>query len=89
VAHARNEWTVQAEGDQTLLISQTEVVLKGGLLGRMLEPIVAYRFKRIGPRTLAAFNHRVEHGEPPTIKHARLPRGRERLLAIARGEGER
>jgi len=74
VARARNEWTVRAEEEQTLLLSQAEVVLKGGVLGRLLEPIVAYQFKRIGPRTLAAFQYLVEKGEPPTIKHAKLPR---------------
>jgi hypothetical protein len=57
---------------QTLLIIQAEVVLKGGVLGRLLEPIVAFQFNRIGPRTLAAFKHLVEHGAPPTIKYAKL-----------------
>jgi ligand-binding SRPBCC domain-containing protein len=74
VAHARNEWTVQPEGDQTLLMSQAEVVLKGGPVGRLLEPIVAFQLNRIGPRTLAAFKYLVEHGEPPHVKHAKLPR---------------
>jgi Polyketide cyclase / dehydrase and lipid transport len=74
VAHARNEWTVQAQGEQTLLLSRAEVALKGGVLGRLLEPIVAYQFKRIGPRTLAAFKYLVEQGEPPTIKQAKLPK---------------
>ena len=29
---------------------------------------------RIGPRTLAAFKYLVEHGEPPRVKQAMLPR---------------
>jgi hypothetical protein len=75
VSYARNEWTVWAEGDErTLLTSRAEVVLKGGLLGRLLEPIVAYQFKRMGPRALAAFKYLVEHGEPAQGKHAKLPR---------------
>lgn len=74
VASAKNAWTVQAEGEQTLLLSQAEVVLKGGLAGLLLEPIVAHQLKRIGPRTLAAFKYLVEHGRPPAIKHAKLPR---------------
>jgi Polyketide cyclase / dehydrase and lipid transport len=73
VARAVNQWTVQAEGDQTLLLSRAEVVLKGGTFGRLLEPIVGYQFTRISPRTLAAFKYLVEHGQPPTIKHAKLP----------------
>jgi hypothetical protein len=49
-------------------------VLKGGLVGRLLEPLVAYQLNRVGPRTLAAFKYLVEHGEPPRVKHAHLPR---------------
>ena len=74
VAHARNEWTVQPEGEQTLLISRAEVVLKGGLVGRPLEPLLAVQLNRVGRRTLAAFKYLVEHGEPPQVKHATLPR---------------
>jgi Polyketide cyclase / dehydrase and lipid transport len=47
VDRARNEWTVQAEGDQTLLTSRAEVALKGGPLGRLLEPIIAMQLNRI------------------------------------------
>jgi Polyketide cyclase / dehydrase and lipid transport len=74
VARAKNEWTVYPEGDRTLLSSRAEVVLKGGFVGRLFEPIVAHQFNRIGPRALAAFKYLVEHGEPPKVKHARLPR---------------
>jgi hypothetical protein len=74
LASARNEWDVQPEGDQALLTSRAEVVLRGGPLGRLLEPFVAYQLKRVGPRTLAAFKYLVEHGEPPKVRHAKLPR---------------
>src|SRR6266540_1262856 len=70
VAQARNTWTVQAEGERTLVTSRAEVALKGGLPGRLLEPIVAFQLERIGPRTLAAFKYLVEHGEAPKVKHA-------------------
>jgi hypothetical protein len=40
----------------------------------MLEPFVAYQSNRIGRPTLAAFKYLVEHGEPPNVKHAELPR---------------
>jgi Polyketide cyclase / dehydrase and lipid transport len=73
VARARNEWTVHAEGERTLLTSRAEVVLKGGFVGKLLEPIVAYQFNRIGPRTLAAFKYLLEHGEPQG-KHSKLPK---------------
>jgi polyketide cyclase/dehydrase/lipid transport protein len=74
VDRARNTWIVEPEGDQSLLISQAEVVLKGGLLGRLFEPLVAFQLNRVGPRTLAAFKYLVEHGEPPRVRHAKLPR---------------
>jgi ligand-binding SRPBCC domain-containing protein len=74
VARARNEWTVQPEGDQTLLVSRAEIVLKAGALGRLLEPIAARQLRRIGPQTLATFKYLMEHGEPPAVKHAKLPR---------------
>jgi Polyketide cyclase / dehydrase and lipid transport len=74
LASARNEWGVLPEGDQALLTSRAEVVLRGGPLGRLLEPVVAYQLKRVCPRTLAAFKYLVEHGEPPKVRHAKLPR---------------
>jgi len=74
VARARNEWTVVAAGDQTLLMSRANVVLKGGLATRVLEPLVAYQSRRMGRRTMAAFKFLVENGRPPDIKHAKLPR---------------
>lgn len=75
VAHARNRWSVWPEsGNRTLLVSDAELVLKGGVAARLLEPILAFQIKRLTPRTLAAFRHLVEHGAPPAIKHARLPR---------------
>jgi len=74
VASARNTWTVHAEGERTLVRSQAEVVLKGGLAGRLLEPLLRLQFSRMGPRALAAFKYLVERGEPPTVKHAELPR---------------
>jgi Polyketide cyclase / dehydrase and lipid transport len=74
VAHARNTWTVHPEGDRTLLTSKAEVVLKGGLAGRLIEPVVRYQSKRVGRRAFAAFKYLVEHGEPPHRKHTRLPR---------------
>ena len=74
VAHARNEWTLHPEGDKTLLTTKAEVILKGGVFGRLLEPIAASQFKRMGPRTLAAFKFLIEHGEPPQGKHSRLPK---------------
>ena len=73
LAHARNEWSVQPQDEMTLLTTRAEVVLKGGRIGRLLEPVVEYQIKRVTPKTLAAFKHLVEDGEPPKVKHAKLP----------------
>jgi Polyketide cyclase / dehydrase and lipid transport len=72
VSSARNTWTVRPEGERTLLTSEAEVVLKGGRLGRLLEPLISRQIERMGRRSLAAFKYLVEHGEPPRVKHAKL-----------------
>jgi ligand-binding SRPBCC domain-containing protein len=72
VRRARNTWTIRSEGEQSLLTSEAEVVLKGGRLGALLEPLVSRQIGRMGPRSLAAFKYLVEHGEPPPMPHAKL-----------------
>jgi hypothetical protein len=72
VSRARNTWTVEADGERTLLTSDAEVVLKGGRLGSLLEPLMSRQIRRMGRRSLAAFKYLVEHGEPPPVPHANL-----------------
>jgi hypothetical protein len=72
VSRARNTWTVRPEGERTLLTSEAEVVLRGGRLGRLLEPLVARQIRRAGERSLVAFAYLVERGEPARMPHARL-----------------
>jgi hypothetical protein len=72
VAKARNQWTVQSAGDRALLTSQADVVLKAGLLGRLLDPFMRLQARRMADRTLAAFKYLVEHGEPPRVRHVKL-----------------
>jgi hypothetical protein len=74
VARATNTWTVYPEGTRTLLVTDAQVVLRGGLAGRMLEPLVRFQARRLGRRSLAAFKHLVETGSAPAVRHARLPR---------------
>jgi len=74
IASARNTWTVYPAGGRTLLSTQAEVSVKGVRVARLLEPLLRVQFRRLGPRTLAAFKHLVEHGEPPRTRHAKLPR---------------
>jgi ligand-binding SRPBCC domain-containing protein len=72
IKSATNRWTVHPEGEKTLLTSEAEVVLKGGMFGRLLEPLFTSQFRRMGPRTLAAFKYLVETGKRPLGKHADL-----------------
>ena len=54
-ARARNAWSVHAQGDRTLLVSEAQVVLKGGPVGRLLEPLLSRQISIMGRRSLAAF----------------------------------
>ena len=75
VKSAQNTWSVQTVGtEETLLTTHADVVLKGGLLGRCLEPLVRLASKRMGNQALAAFKYLVEEGKPFAGKHNLLPK---------------
>lgn len=59
---ATNLWAVEAHGNQTLVTSTAEAELKGGVFGRLLEPLAGLLFKRLGARSLASLKYLVEHG---------------------------
>lgn len=64
---ATNLWAVEAHGHaQTLVTSTAEAALKGGTFGRMLEPLAALMFKKLGAKSLASLKYLVEHGQPYT-----------------------
>jgi Polyketide cyclase / dehydrase and lipid transport len=66
--------SVHPEGEsQALFKTEAEVEFKGGLFGRMLEPIMALTFRRMGSNSLAAFKHLVENGRSYAGKHSDLP----------------
>lgn len=67
---AQNTWSVEARGDMTLVPSDAEVTLKGGVLGLLLEPFVKLMSARLGDQSLAALKYLVEHGDPAPIGHA-------------------
>lgn len=73
VRRATNRWTLHSENGKTLVTSEAEIVLKGGLFSRPLEFLMRPMMKSLGPRTLAALSYFVEHGEPFTGKHKKLP----------------
>ncbi len=70
---ATNLWTVEPRGAQTLVTSSAEAELKGGLFGRLLEPVVTAVFRRAGPQSLAALKYLVEHGHPYAGPARELP----------------
>jgi polyketide cyclase/dehydrase/lipid transport protein len=72
VSHARNAWTVRPEGERTLLVSEAQIVLKGGWVGKLPEPLISRQARRMGRRSLAAFKYLVENGVPAPPPHARL-----------------
>jgi hypothetical protein len=75
VKRATNKWSVSAHGSlQTLLTSEAEVELKGGIFGRMLEPLMGVAMRRMAPNSLAAFKYLVENSRPYEGRHSSLPR---------------
>jgi len=73
IERATNRWELHREkGDKTLLISHAEIILKGGVFGKLLEPVMRPVMKAMGPRTLASLKHLVEHGTPFQGKHSKL-----------------
>lgn len=75
VKRAVNTWSVSPHSpQQTLLTSQAEVELKGGWLGRLFEPLMAFAMRKMAPNSLAAFKYLVENGRPYQGRHSTLPR---------------
>jgi Polyketide cyclase / dehydrase and lipid transport len=70
---AVNRWTVVPHGEKSLLTSHAELEMKGGALGRILEPILSPLMRRMAPNALAGFKYLVEHGQPYPGKVSELP----------------
>lgn len=60
--------------DTTLLRAVADVDLKGGLLGRLLEPLLRLVSSKMGDQALAAFKYFVEQGKLFEVKQASLPK---------------
>jgi len=61
---ATNTWSVEPSGGKTLVRSAASVELKGGIFGRLLEPLVAAMSARLGAQSLASLKYLVEQGHP-------------------------
>ena len=68
-----NLWLVEPRGYQTLVTSSAEVLLKGGVFGVVLEPLVRAMARRLGNQSLAALKYFVEHGHPYSGSARDLP----------------
>lgn len=71
---ATNRWSVIPHGAQSLLTSEAEVEIKGGLFGSVLELILMPLMRRMAPHALTSFKYLVEHGQPFNGKATDLPR---------------
>ncbi len=71
---ATNTWSVETVNGKTLLTSKSELKLKGGIFGKLLEPLMFVVSKRLGANSLAALKHLVETGHPYEGKISHLPR---------------
>lgn len=73
---ATNFWRVEERGSQTLVTTSSDLELKGGVFGRLFEPMLAPTIKRLAPKSLAALKYLVENGKP-------YPGNTRKLLPVA------
>ena len=71
---AANRWSVLPQGERSLLTSEAELEIKGGIFWRLLETILAPMMQRMAPSALAPFKYFVEHGHPYEGDGSELPR---------------
>lgn len=71
---AKNKWSVQEENGKSLVTTESEVVLKGGVFGKLLEPLMYMISKKMGADSLVALKYLVENGFPYEGRVSKLPR---------------
>jgi len=71
---AINKWTVKPEKGKTLIITESMVVLKGGVFGKILDPLMYLASKKMGADSFAALKYLVETGKPFEKSFSKLPR---------------
>ncbi len=71
---AKNKWSVEEVNGKTLLKSEAEITFKGGIFGRVLEPIMALISKKMSSDSMAGIKHLVETGTPYQGEVSKLPR---------------
>lgn len=74
IKSAKNKWAIKSIKGKTLVITESEVVLKGGFFGKVLEPLMYLVSKKMGAESLAALKYLVETGKPFEKNFSKLPR---------------
>jgi hypothetical protein len=70
---ARNTWTVDPCGAQSILRSEAHVEFKGGPFFWLVQPIARRQALRMGRRALGGFKYLVETGQAPRDLSMHLP----------------
>lgn len=71
---AKNKWTVKSEDQKTIITTESEVVLRCGIIGKIFEPLMYLISRKMGAESLAALKHLVETGKPFERSFFKLPR---------------
>ena len=73
VKRAINTWSVESIKGKTLVTTKSETELKGGVAGKLLEPLMRLMSKKMGNESLAALKYLVENKKPYDGKLSMLP----------------
>lgn len=74
VSRAANRWSIESFGQRTLVTTESEVILKGGIAARVFSPLMVFWSRKMGLESLAALKYLVEKGHPYQGKHRSLPK---------------
>lgn len=74
IKSAKNTWSVKSVNGKTLVTTYSEVELKGGVSGKLLEPLMKIISKRMGADSLAALKYLLETGRSYEGNFSSLPR---------------
>ncbi|MCF6343837.1 MAG: hypothetical protein L3J15_04055 [Devosiaceae bacterium] len=64
IKSASNHWSIKPVGNETLIVSYSEIIMKGGIFGRLLEPLIFLATKVAFPNALAPLKYYIETGKP-------------------------
>lgn len=64
IKSASNKWSIEAVGDETLITSYSEIIVKGGIFGRLLEPVIFLATRFAFPNALAPLKYLIENDRP-------------------------